>query len=202
MSTRTIVLIVLGACALGSFGLVEVLQEVIESNNRESPRRPAATTAAPAAPARSLVLPSSAAGYTRQTGSAAQAVVDDMLEGMGPLAQAATPKAGLYAKGGEEFIFLGFTGTDLAKTGVPASANATTTLVEGMFAGMGLTGQTTHPPGPLGGQVRCGKASSDGAAVQVCAWTDPSTAGLLMSPQIAVEELAAATVGLRAEAER
>ncbi|MFI0794464.1 hypothetical protein ACH4OY_17530 [Micromonospora rubida] len=52
--------------------------------------------------------------------------------------------------------------------------------VDGVFAGLPrFTDVKLVPPGPLGGETRCGRAGLEGVDVVVCVWVDQDTIGIV-----------------------
>jgi len=75
-----------------------------------------------------------------------------------------------------------------------------------MLAFMGST-VSSYPPGPHGGSLRCGQTSIGVVTESGCAWSDPTTTGMIVSvrqdgnPTVPPETLANVVVALQQEIE-
>ncbi|MFG2000267.1 hypothetical protein ACGFNU_14055 [Spirillospora sp. NPDC048911] len=170
------------------------------------PETPTASTPSSPPPARSLSLPKSVAGFDRQTGNVARRVIGEMRKAMAnsdPMfkANGDKMKTGLYAKDGEQVIFMGFSYTEMFGQGLPPDESPST-AVDTMFVGMGVPDTKDYPEGRLGGELRCGQAKSQGISMQVCAWADASVLGIVIGPTTPQKELSSVTLKFREAAER
>jgi hypothetical protein len=144
----------------------------------------------PAAAAVTLAAPDSAAGLTKLTGPAADALTGVTTE---PLAGLTQPVAAVYGTGTTP------SATVIAwKATGPVSTDAVSTAYAGIDAvtGTAVSGVAPVDAGTLGGQMRCGATTSQGKPASVCFWADSATFGAVtvLSP---ASPAAAATTALQ-----
>ncbi|WP_328347988.1 hypothetical protein [Micromonospora sp. NBC_00421] len=88
-----------------------------------------------------------------------------------PVKEEHSAELGLYRPGDERVVLLS------GVSGTVADPERTLDLVFTRLTA--ITGVTPVPPGPIGGSARCGEGQSSGARVDVCAWADRHTLGMV-----------------------
>jgi hypothetical protein len=160
----------------------------------------------------SLVLPASADGFRRLTGTTASDLVAAMrtamtskLKGLPAVERAVAARSlqglhiGLYFQGNpaHRLVFIGYgphTYRYLQPAGVPG-------LVASSFLlGAGVRNAQRYPPGRFGGVLYCGVRTT-GVPLTYCMWADQSTAGVLIKGNVTPDQLASIARVFRARTE-
>lgn len=156
-----------------------------------------------------ITLPASVAGYTRMTGNvaerlAAAARAGMMKESHGWASAYAAAKIGFYTKVGVSpyrLVFIGFSAADSAKVASALRSQTASDRLDSVFLGAGVANTQDFPAGPLGGTLRCGRATRNAVPFTVCAWTDSSVLGSLWQNGISPTRLAEVALAFREVAE-
>jgi hypothetical protein len=163
----------------------------------------AAPTSAPTSPSavNTFKLPSSVAGYHKETGNVADRIVSQMRAQMtkDPATAAAYGKArfAIYTNGGTRLVVVGLAAADDPLIAAGLRSTSPSGEVDQMMVGAGIGNTSDYPAGPLGGVLRCGK----GTTLTMCGWAD-SSVGVGVISNVPASRLARITLSIRAASEK
>lgn len=153
-------------------------------------------------PGHRLRVPDASGRYTRMTGPDADRLLEqtkDELLSSDPTYRDlfATAKVGIYSRPGlpePALVFIGFAGADDWTTQQQLNAQPAALVLDDVFAGAGVTDPTDVDAGPLHGVMRCADELPSRASVDLCAWADRSSLGLVLMGKAPNREPAASIV--------
>lgn len=145
--------------------------------------------------------PDSLEGYSKETGSVARRLTDQIKDAMrkaGP-AGAGLDKAdvALYMKGATPLVFMGFSGSEIPQMGTEL-ARSPSNAVDQLLLGAGVGNPSDHSSGTSDSVMRCGQGNADGTRVVMCAWANRSALLVLQGiPPTSTARLASLTRSFR-----
>ena len=155
-------------------------------------------------PGHRLRLPDASGSYTRMTGPDADRLLEqarDQLLSSDPTLRDsfANAKIGIYSRpgvSGPALVFVGFAGAENWITQQQLNAEPSSLVLDEVFEGAGVTDSTDVDAGPLRGAMRCTDEVPGQPVMDLCAWADRSSLGLVMIGKAAARE-PAASIALR-----
>jgi hypothetical protein len=145
--------------------------------------------------------PASLEGYSKETGSVARRLTDQIKDAMrkaGP-AGAGLDKAdvALYMKGATPLVFMGFSGNKIPQMGSEL-ARSPSNAVDQLLLGAGVSNPSDQRSGTSDSVMRCGQGNADGTRVVMCAWANRSALLVLQGiPPTTTARLASLTRSFR-----